>query len=146
MNPGMDPPCSLALESEGVLYVSSHNTSLVARYPGPASKTGTPGTPMPFPDGLALQKGDLPPGTFVPSAKLASNGLQDVRAVIFAPDNNLYVADRAADCVRIYEARTGRYLRNLVSQRDQLDKPIHLLLSADGRQLLVGSGGNDSIL
>jgi DNA-binding beta-propeller fold protein YncE len=146
MNPGIDHPFNLAFDSEGDLYVSSQNTSLVARYHGPASKTGTPGTPMPFPDGLALQKGDLPPGTFVPSAKLVSNGLLDVRAVIFAPNNNLYVADRAADCVRIYEGRTGRHLRNLVSRSDQLDKPIHLLLSPDGRYLLVGSGGNDSIL
>ena len=146
MNPGIDHPFNLAFDSEGDLYVSSQNTSIVARYHGPASKTGTPGTPMPFPDGLALQKGDLPPGTFVPSAKLVSNGLLDVRAVIFAPNNNLYVADRAADCVRIYEGRTGRHLRNLVSRSDQLDKPIHLLLSPDGRYLLVGSGGNDSIL
>ena len=66
--------------------------------------------------------------------------------MIFAPNNDLYVADRAADCVRIYEARTGRFLRNLVSQSDQLDRPIHLLLSPDGRYLFIGSGGNDSIL
>jgi hypothetical protein len=145
MNPGIDHPFNVAFDSEGDLYVSSQNTNLVARYHGPASKIGQPGMPMPLPEGLDLEI-KPPPGTFVPSAKLASNGLQDVRAVIFAPNNNLYVADRAADCVRIYEARTGRYLRNLVSQRDQLDKPIHLLLSADGRHLLVGSGGNDSIL
>jgi streptogramin lyase len=37
-------------------------------------------------------------------------------------------------------------LRNLVSRSDQLDKPVHLLLSSDGRYLFVGSGGNDSIL
>ena len=55
-------------------------------------------------------------------------------------------SDRAADCVRIYEGRTGRHLRNLVSRSDQLNRPIHLLLSPDGRYLLIGSGGNDSIL
>jgi sugar lactone lactonase YvrE len=37
-------------------------------------------------------------------------------------------------------------LRNLSQQSDQLDRPIHLLLSADGRYLLIGSGGKDSIL
>lgn len=145
-NPGIDHPFNLAFDFNGDLYVSSQNTSLVARYHGPGSKTSQPGTPMPFPDNLDLEKVNLPPGTFVPSAKLASNGLQEVRAVIFAPDNNLYVSDRAADCVRIYEARTGRHLRNLVSRSDQLDRPIHLLLSPDGRHLLIGSGGNDSIL
>jgi DNA-binding beta-propeller fold protein YncE len=146
LNPGIDHPFNVAFDSNGDLYVSSQNTSLVARYHGPASKEGKPGTPMPLPDHLNLEKPDLPPGTFVPSAKLASNGLLEVRAVIFAGDNNLYVADRAADCVRSYEVRTGRHLRNLVSRSDQLDRPIHLLLSPDGRYLLIGSGGNDSIL
>jgi hypothetical protein len=94
----------------------------------------------------ALARTQPPPGTFIPSAKHAPNGLLDVRAVIFAPNTDLYVADRAADCVRIYEARTGRYLRNLVSRTDQLDKPIHLLHAPDHRYLLIGSGGNDSIL
>ena len=145
-NPGIDHPFNLAFDSEGDLYVSSQNTSLVARYHGPSSKRGTPGMPMPFPEGLDAEKGDLPPGTFVPSAKLVRNGLLEVRAVIFAPTNDLYVSDRAGDCVRIYEGRTGRHLRNVVSRSDQLDKPIHLLLSPDGRYLLIGSGGNDSIL
>jgi hypothetical protein len=145
MNPGIDHPFNLAFDSEGDLYVSSQNTSLIARYHGPASTKGKPGTPMPLPEGLGPET-ELPPGTFVPSAKLASHGLLEVRGVIFAPNNDLYVADRAADCVRIYEAGTGRHLRNLVSRSDQLDKPIHLFLSPDGRYLLIGSGGNDSIL
>ncbi len=145
MNPGIDHPFNVAFDAEGDLYISSQNTSLVARYHGPASKRGQPGMPMPLPEGFDLDM-DLPPGTFVPSAKLASKGLLEVRGVIFATNNDLYVADRAADCVRIYEARTGRYLRNLVSRSNQLDKPIHLLLSPDGRYLLIGSGGNDSIL
>ena len=37
-------------------------------------------------------------------------------------------------------------MRNLSPQSDQLDRPIHLLLSPDGRYLLIGSGGKDSIL
>ena len=146
INPGIDHPFNLAFDSEGDLYVSSQNTNLIARYHGPTSRTGKPGTPMPLPESLHLEKANFPPGTFVPSAKLASNGLLEVRAVIFAPNNEMFVADRAADCVRIYEARTGRHLRNLSQQSDQLDRPIHLLLSPDGRYLLIGSGGKDSIL
>ncbi len=145
-NPGIDHPFNLAFDSEGDPYVSSQNTSLIARYHGPESKKGRPGAPMPLPESLHLEKADFPPGTFVPSAKLVSNGLLEVRAVIFAPNNEMFVADRAADCVRIYEARTGRHLRNLSPQSDQIDRPIHLLLSPDGRYLLVGSGGKDSIL
>ena len=145
MNPGIDHPFNAAFDSEGDLYVSSQNTSLIARYHGPASKKGRPGTPMPFPQGADFDM-DSPSGTFVPSAKHASTGLHEVRGVIFGPNNDLFVADRAADCVRIYEAHTGRYVRNLVSRSDQLDRPIHLLFSPDGRYLLIGSGGNDSIL
>jgi DNA-binding beta-propeller fold protein YncE len=145
MNPGINHPLNVAFDSDGDLYVSSQNTSLVARYHGPAGKRGQPGLPMPFPQSLDLDR-YLPPGTFVPSAKLASNGVLEVRAAIFAPNGDLYVADRAADCVRVYEARTGHFLRNLVSRNDQLDRPIHLLLSPDGRYLFIGSGGNDSIL
>jgi hypothetical protein len=78
MNPGIDHPFNVAFNSEGDLYVSSQNTSLVARYHGPNSKTGQPGMPMPFPEGLAFNE-DLPPGTFVPSAKLGSKGLLEVR-------------------------------------------------------------------
>jgi hypothetical protein len=145
-NPSIDHPFNVVFDSEGDLYVSSQNTNLIARYHGPASKKGKPGTPMPLPESLHLEKADFPPGTFVPSSKLASNGLLEVRAVIFAPNNELYVADRAADCVRIYDGRTGHHLRNLSAQSDQLDRPIHLLLSPDGRYLLIGSGGKDSIL
>jgi hypothetical protein len=145
-NPGIDHPFNVAFDSEGDLYVSSQNTNLIARYHGPRSKKGKPGTPMSLPESLHLEKAAFPPGTFVPSSKLASNGLLEVRAVIFARNNEMFVADRAADCVRIYEARTGRHLRNLGPQNDQLDRPIHLLLSPDGRYLLIGSGGKDSIL
>lgn len=145
MNPGINHPFNAAFDPNGDLYVSSQNTNLVARYHGPAGEQGQPGLPMPFPQSLDLDR-YLPPGTFIPSAKLASHGLMEVREAIFAPNGDLYVADRAADCVRVYEARTGHFLRNVVSRSDHLDKPIHLLLSPDGQYLFIGSGGNDAIL
>src|SRR6266436_5367400 len=80
MNPGIDHPFNAAFDSEGDLYVSSQNTSLIARYHGPASKMGQPGMPMTLPESLNLDM-DLPRGTFVPSAKLAPNGLLEVREV-----------------------------------------------------------------
>jgi hypothetical protein len=83
MNPGIDHPFNLAFDPEGDLYISSQNTSLIARYHGPGSKKGKPGTPMPLPESLHLQKANFPPGTFIPSVKLASNGLLEVRALIF---------------------------------------------------------------
>ena len=147
INPGIDHPFNLAFDSEGDLYVSSQNTSLIARYHGPGSKKGKPGTPMPLPESLHLEKAHFPPGTFVPSAKLASNGLLEVRAVIFAPNNEMFVADRAADCVQILRGSARVAIcETLVSKAIRLDRPIHLLLSPDGRYLLIGSGGKDSIL
>jgi DNA-binding beta-propeller fold protein YncE len=145
-NPGIDHPFNATFDFQGDLYVSSQNTNLIGRYHGPLSKNGKPGTPMAVAEGLDASNINVPPGTFVPPAKLATGGLLDVRAVIFGPNNDLYVADRAADCVRIYECRTGRYLRNLGLPGGHLDKPIHLLLSPDGRFLYIGNGGNDSIL
>jgi DNA-binding beta-propeller fold protein YncE len=145
-NPGIDHPFNVVFDSYGDLYVSSQNTNLIARYHGPSSNRGKPGTPMPLPDSLLVKKANFPPGTFIPSANLVATGLLEVRAVIFASNDDLYVADRAGNCVRIYEGRSGRHLRNLVSRSDQLNRPIHLLLSPDGRYLFIGSGGNDSIL
>src|SRR4051794_1172672 len=49
LNPAIDHPFNVVFDSEGDLYVSSQNTSLIVRYHGPASKTGRPGTPMPLP-------------------------------------------------------------------------------------------------
>jgi hypothetical protein len=65
LNPGIDHPFNVAFDSNGDLYVSSQNTSLVARYHGPAGKHGQPGLPMPFPQSLDSNL-NLPPGTFVP--------------------------------------------------------------------------------
>src|SRR3954454_4093842 len=55
-NPGIDHPFSVAFDSEGDLYVSSQNMNLIARYHGPRSKKGTPGTPMSLPESLHLEK------------------------------------------------------------------------------------------
>ena len=60
MNPGINHPFNVAFDSNGDLYVSSQNTSLVARYHGPAGKQGQPGLPMPFPQSLDLDR-YLPP-------------------------------------------------------------------------------------
>ena len=63
-NPGIDHPFNLAFDSEGDLYVSSQNTSLIARYHGPGSKKGKPGTPMPLPESLHLEKAAFSAGNF----------------------------------------------------------------------------------
>src|SRR5438046_2684798 len=48
LNPGISHPFNAVFDSEGDLYVSSQDSSLVSRYYGPTSKVGNPGTPMPL--------------------------------------------------------------------------------------------------
>ena len=139
-NPGLSHPFNAAFDSEGDLYVSSQDTSLISRYHGPTSKVGKSGTPMPLPS-FIKDSNAMPPGTFVPSKNLSSNGVRVVREAIFGLDGNLYVADREANCVRKYQAHSGSYLGKLVSQSDGLDNPIHLLFSPDGRYLFIGLQG-----
>ena len=144
-NPGLSHPFNAVFDSEGDLYVSSQDTSLISRYHGPTTKVGKSGTPMPLPS-FIKDSNAMPPGTFVPSKNLSSNGVRVVREAIFGLDGNLYVADREANCVKKYQGHSGSYLGKLVSQSDGLDNPIHLLFSPDGRYLFIGNGGNDSIL
>jgi DNA-binding beta-propeller fold protein YncE len=144
-NPGLSHPFSAVFDSAGDLYVSSQDTGLISRYYGPTTKVGKPGTPMPLPSSIQ-ESNVMPRGTFVPSKNLSSKGVLVIREAIFGLDGNLYVADREASCVRKYDGSSGIYLGKLVSQSDGLDKPIHLLFSANGRYLFVGNGGNDSIL
>jgi len=65
LNPGIDHPFNVAFDSNGDLYVSSQNTNLVARYHGPNSETGRPGTPMPLPEGLDLESDSVAAGARV---------------------------------------------------------------------------------
>jgi hypothetical protein len=81
-NPGLSHPFNAVFDSEGDLYVSSQDTSLISRYHGPTSKVGKPGTPMPLP--LSIKDSNaMPPGTFVPSKNLSSNGVLVVREAHF---------------------------------------------------------------
>src|SRR5205823_314984 len=93
---------------------------------------------------MPIQSGSKRPlsGTFVPSAKESPLGIEEARDILWGPDGNLYVADRNADAVKVYDGRTGGYLGSI----GQVDKPIHLLLSPDAARLLIGSGGSDSVV
>jgi hypothetical protein len=140
-NPGLLHPFNLAFGTDGSVLVSSQDTNIVSRYHGP--KDSHPGEPFSIPAQWGKAP-DLPPGTFIPSAKDFDDGIMQVREAIFGPDGHFYVADRDGDCVRKYDGKSAAPLGRVVTHTDNLDKPIHLLF--DGHNLYIGSGGNDSIL
>jgi hypothetical protein len=143
-NRGLAHPFDVAFGPDGNLYVPSQDTSIVARYYGPTTTGGTPGAPMPHPAALRdFPHGTFHPGTFVPSAHHLPTGLEEVRHAIFGPDGALYVADRRANRVKLYDATTGELRRELGG--DHLPTPIHLLFRPDGT-LLVGSRDGDAVL
>lgn len=141
-NPGMLHPFNAIFGRDGNLYVTNQDTNVVSRYFGPGSTTGIPGEPMPLPVVLKDVRDKLSPGTFIPSAQHAADGLNMVRDALFTPDGLLYVADRDANCIKKYDGSSGKYL----SRIDTAEKPIHLLLHTGGNDLYIGSGGTHSVL
>jgi DNA-binding beta-propeller fold protein YncE len=142
-NPALDHPFSIAFDGSGDLYVSSQDSNVVARFFGPNREPALRGTPMALPSGIQTVAG-LPPGTFVPPARHFPDGVETVRDALIGPEGHLYVADRDADCVRVYDGQSGAYLKAITS--DHLSKPIHLLFTPDQKNLLIGSCGNDAVL
>jgi outer membrane protein assembly factor BamB len=142
-NPALDHPFSIAFDRSGDLYVSSQDSNVVARFFGPNREPALRGTPMALPSSIQTAR-NLPPGTFVPPAKHFPNGVKTVRHALIGPEGHLYVADRDADCVRVYDGESGAYLQAITS--DHLSKPIHLLFTLDRKSLLIGSCGNDAVL
>jgi hypothetical protein len=142
-NPALDHPFSIAFDGSGDLYVSSQGSNIVARFFGPNREAALRGTPMTLPGGIQTATG-LPAGTFVPPATHFPDGVKAVRHALIGPEGHLYVADRDADCVRVYDGQSGAYLEAITS--DDLSKPIHLLFTPDQKSLLIGSCGNDAIV
>ncbi len=142
-NPGLSHPFNMAFDADGDLLVTSQNTSLVLKYHGPQSHDGNAGSPRPLaPALLAAKNHTFSPGTFCASAKETADGLVVVRKAILA-GKVLCVADRDANCIRKYDAGSGKFL-GAIADAAMIDKPIHLL-AHDGI-LYVGNRGNESVV
>jgi hypothetical protein len=143
-NPGLSHPFDVTFGPEGHLFVPSQDTNVVGRYFGPQATEGVPGTPMPHPVALReVVTTELLPGTFVPSHEDAAHGLRAVRRAIFAPDGDLYVADRDSDSVKRYDVHSGALRREYT--HDCLDAPVHLAFRPADGSLLVGSRDRSEI-
>src|SRR5262249_36039486 len=124
------------------IYCSNQDSNTVTRYAGPGAQS--PGEPLPHPQALANMT-SLPPGTFVPSARMAAHGIHSARGITFGPDGLLYVADRDAGHVSSYDPATGERKAIVISEQDGLKKPIQLAFSQDGRSLFVGDDGANCV-
>ncbi|MCU0806084.1 MAG: hypothetical protein MUF79_13520 [Burkholderiales bacterium] len=154
-------PFDVDLGDDGRLYVSCQDSNTVVAI--------LPGSRQPAPVAEALRKqyphGKFLPGTLVASAqgKLpdvpkpapdvpAPQGLEVVLDVHGKPRHSvrgivehrkrLYVADEAADQVKIFDVATGSLLAEIKGKR--LSKPVHLLLH--GETLYISAAGTGSIL
>lgn len=140
---GLQHPFNLVFGSDGNVYVANQgdpaSNNSITRYYGPGCTHAgcTPGAPMP-----ALVTGV--PGTFIPPYSSANpDGVQVVRDLVFGPDGHLYVTDEAARAVRMYHGHTGAFITDVVTHKDGLDTPVHLLVSGD--VLYIGSSKKERV-
>lgn len=155
-------PFDLELGDDGRIYASCQDTNTVVaimperRAPAPvaahlrqAFPNGNflPGTHVASSQGRLPEVGDLAP-IDVPSplgleVVLNENGRprHSVRGII-VHRGHLYVADQAANAVKVFELNSGR-LRAFI-RGQAVDKPVHLLLRDD--TLYIGAAGSGSIV
>ena len=159
-----------------VCYISNQDTNVVVRVAGPASRSPTPGQPLPVnPALLRLFKDPtFLPGTFVasqvpltpgltgcptpPSVTSAQGGLgASVSGKEVTPSNSvrgldligstLYVADEVDHRIRTYDTGSGKYLGKVKDPQRLVNSPTHVL--AYGTKLYVSvspSKGNAGAL
>jgi hypothetical protein len=155
-------PFDVELGDDGHLYVSCQDTNTVLAIRRKTRK--------PAPVALHLRK-RYPQGNFFPGTLVASThgqlpevgdhapldvpppqGLEvvldehgrprhSVRGII-VHRKLLYVADEAADIVKIFEIKSGRLVAHIKGK--ELRKPVHLILQ--GQTLYIGAAGTGSIL
>jgi hypothetical protein len=155
-------PFDVELGDDGRLYMSCQDTNTVVavlpktRKPAPVA----PHLRKTFPGGnflpgtlVASSQGRLPEcGDHAPPNVPAPQGLKvvldehgkprhSVRGII-VHRKHLYVADEAADNVKIFEVATGRYVARIRGKK--LTKPVHLILH--DATLYIGAAGSGSIL
>ncbi len=138
-NAGLKHPFAAIFSTAGDVYVSSQDTNVVTRY-------DQSGQPMPLPPVLKpFPKNTFYPGTFAPSSDEISNGLEEVRDLVFGPSGDLLIADRDGNAVKRYDGKTGKRLADVATSTEGVLSPDHLLLSP-GTTLYVGCEKTNSVL
>jgi hypothetical protein len=155
-------PFDVELGDDGRIYVSCQDTNTVVslvpqtRKPSPVAAH----LRKHYPNGkflpgtlVASSLGSLPEyGEFVPLDVAAPLGLKvvldkrgkprhSVRGIV-VHRNHLYVADEAADAVKVFNVKSGELMARITGPA--LKAPVHLILH--GETLYIGASGTGSIL
>lgn len=140
-DPNLVHSYSLAVGADGTVYASSQDTNTVTGYLGIG--TSHPGQPIEVPTAIAGLS--LAPGTVVPSAIVSPQGINEIRGIAISADGLLYVADRGASQVVVFDSRTGLRVGAragvIAGASDGLVHPIQLLFAPDGFTLYLTDSG-----
>jgi hypothetical protein len=155
-------PFDVELGDDGRLYVSCQDTNTVlvilpktrkaapvARHLRESFPNGSflPGTLVASSRGQLPECGEKPPlDVPVPQGlgvvlDVHGRPRHSVRGII-VHRRHLYVADEAADALKIFEIKSGKLIARI--KGEQLTKPVHLILH--GERLYIGAAGSGSIL
>jgi sugar lactone lactonase YvrE len=140
-NPDLVHSYALAVGADGTIYASNQDTNTVSAYWGIG--TTHPGAPVPVPQQIAGL--GIPPGTIVPSALVSPQGVNKVRGIAIGADGLLYVCDKDAAQVLVFDPTTGLRKGVVADESHGLSHPIQLLFAPDGRTLYLTDNGMPGI-
>lgn len=132
---------ALAVGADGTVYASNQDTNTVSAYHGIG--TLTPGAPTAVPAEIAGL--GLPPGTIVPRAQVSPQGVTEIRGIAIGADGLLYVCDRGASQVAVFDPKTGLRKGVLADASSGLKHPIQLLFAPDGETVYLTDNGVPAI-
>ncbi len=132
---------ALAVGADGTVYASNQDTNTVSAYHGIG--TATPGTPVAVPAQIVGL--GVPPGTVVPRAQVSPQGITEIRGIAVGADGLLYVCDRAASQVVVFDPATGLRKGVLADASSGLKHPIQLLFAPDGDTVYLTDNGVPAI-
>ncbi len=128
---------ALAVGADGTIYASNQDTNTISAYAGIG--THKPGTPVTVPSAIAGL--GVPVGTIVPSRIISPQGINEIRGIAVGADGLLYVCDRGASQVVVFDPHSGLRVKVLADASHGLVHPIQLLFAPDGATLYLTDNG-----
>lgn len=132
---------AIAVGADGTVYTSNQDTNTVSAYKGIG--TATPGQPVPVP--AEISGLGIPAGTIVPRAQVSPQGITEIRGIAIGADGLLYVCDRGASQVVVFDPQTGLRKSVLADASNGLKHPIQLLFAPDGETVYLTDNGVPAI-
>ena len=140
-DPNLVHSYALAVGADGTVYASNQDTNTVTAYEGIG--TAHPGQPVPVPAEIVGL--GIPVGTIVPRAQVSPQGITEIRGIAIGADGLLYVCDRGASQVVVFDPKTGLRKSVLADATNGLKHPIQLLFAPDGFTVYLTDNGVPAI-